>query len=169
MSKYKRTAREIKIADKLLTNKNINVKVGTVENREAPETIYIFVSFWLQPKEEYKSKEQEYLKGILDKELGKVYVNFLKPQLESHSLFPRVKENIFIKNIPDNLNYNTKRNFISVELYLHTCNLFNEDKIALSAKKNTTLFNEAVRLANIIGDSDILQDKSLFEIQKKST
>lgn len=168
MSKYKRTAREIKVADKLLTNKNINVKVGTVENREAPETIYIFASFWLQPKEEFKTKEQEQLKTILDKELSKIYSQLLRPQLESNKYFPKEKENIFIKNIPDNLNYNTKRNFISIELYLHTCNLFNQEKISLSAKKNTELYNETVRISNIIGQADILQGNSLFEIQKKS-
>ena len=53
MSKYKRTAREIKVNDKLISNKNINIKIGTVENRESPETIYIFISFWLQPKIEF--------------------------------------------------------------------------------------------------------------------
>jgi hypothetical protein len=169
MSKYKRTAREIKVADKLLSNKNINVKVGTVENREAPETIYIFISFWLQPKKEFKTKEQEYLKNILDKELGQIYIKNLKPQLEKSLLFPREKENIYIKNIPDNLNYNTKRNFISVELYLHTCNLFEQDKLPLSIKKNTELYDEAVRIINIIGDSEIIKGNSLFEIQKKST
>lgn len=169
MSKYKRTAREIKVADKLLSNKNINVKVGTVENREAPETIYIFISFWLQPKKEFKLKDQEYLKNILDKELSKIYSNDLKGQLEKSLLFPKEKENIFIKNIPDNLNYNTKRNFISLELYLHTCNLFAQDKIPLSVKKDTQLYDEAVRISNIIGNSDIIKGNSLFEIQKKST
>jgi hypothetical protein len=169
MSKYKRTAREIKVSDKLLSNKNINVKVGTVENREAPETIYIFISFWLQPKTEFKGDEQEYLKNILEKELDKIYSTGLKPELEKNLLFPREQENIYIKNIPDNLNYNTKRNFISVELYLHTCNLFNSDKLPLSIKKNTQLYDEAVRISNIIGDAEIIKGNSLFEIQKKST
>jgi hypothetical protein len=168
MSKYKRTAREIKVADKLLSNKNINVKIGTVENREAPETIYIFISFWLQPKTEFKEKDQEYLKNILDKELGQIYNLKLRPQLEKNLLFPLEKENIFIKNIPDNLNYNTKRNFISIELYLHTCNLLSAEKIPLGVKKNLNLYNEAVRISNIIGDSEIIMGNSLFEIQKKS-
>ena len=168
MSKYKRTAREIKVADKLLTNKNINVKIGTVENREAPETIYIFISFWLQPKKEFKEKDQEYLKNILEKELGQIYNIRLVNELNKNSFFPKEKENIYIKNIPDNLNYNTKRNFISVELYLHTSNLFEQDKLPLSSKKNTKLYDEAVRIGNIIGDAEIIKGNSLFEIQKKS-
>lgn len=169
MSKYKRTAREIKVADKLLTNKNINVKIGTVENRDAPETIYIFISFWLQPKDEFKDSEQEYLKTNLDRELGQIYIKNLKKQLENNPFFPREKENIFIKNIPDNLNYNSKRNFISIELYLHTSNLFNENKFPLSVKKDTRLFDEAVKISNIIGEAGILNNQSMFEIQKKST
>lgn len=168
MSKYKRTAREIKVNDKLLTNKNINVKVGTVENRDAPETIYVFISFWLQPKKEFKTSEQEYLKNILEKELGQIYIKNLRPELENNLFFPKEKENIFIKNIPDNLNYNTKRNFISIELYLHTCNLFAQEKLPLSIKKNTSLYEESVRLGNIIGNSEIIKGNSLFEIQKKS-
>lgn len=168
MPKYKRTAREIKVGDKLLLNKDVNVKIGTVENRDAPETIYIFLSFWLQPKEEFKKEEQEYLKNILEKELTSIYNINLKPELEKNKYFPREKENIYIKNIPDNLNYNSKRNFISIELYLHTCNLFSQEKLPLTIKKDTKLFTEAVRLSNIIASSDIIKGKSLFEVQKKS-
>lgn len=168
MSKYKRTAREIKVATSLLTSKNVNVKIGTVENRDSPETIYIFMSFWLQPKDDFKTKEQSFLKHSLMKELGNIYTEKLKPELVKNSFFPKEKENIFIKNIPDNLNYNTKRNFISVELYLHTTNLLSNDKLPLSNKKNTNLFMEAVRLSNLICESDIIQGTTMFEIQKKS-
>lgn len=164
----KRTAREIKVSDKLLNNKNINVKIGTVENRDAPETIYIFASFWLEPKEEYKDKDQQFLKDSLKKSLNNIYSQTLKSELGSHKFFPKEKENIFIKNIPDNINYNSKKNFISLELYLHTCNLFSGNKIPLNSKKNTEMFDEAVRLSNIIGDSEVLNDNSIFYISKKS-
>lgn len=168
MPKDKRTAREIKVVEKLLKNKNINVKIGAVENRDGPDTIYIFISFWLQPKVEHKSKEQSYLKNVLSKELGVVYSETLKKELTSNSFFPREKENIYIKNIPENFNYNDKRNFISIELYLHTLNLFSSEKIPLSVKKNTKLYDEAVRISNIIGESDILRGESIFEIKKTS-
>lgn len=165
----KRTAREIKVADKLLINKNINVKIGTVENRDAPDTIYIFVSFWIEPKEEYKNKEQEYLRNELKKSLLSIFNKDLKDKLHDHKLFPKEKENIFIQNIPDNLNYNSKKNFISVELYLHTCNLFPGNKVPLNSKKNTEMFDEAVLISNMIGNSDILNDNSIFQISRKST
>jgi hypothetical protein len=165
----KRTAREIKVSDKLLTNKNINVKVGTVENRDAPETIYIFVSFWLEPKAEFKGKEQEYLKDSLNRSLNTIFNQTLKTHLETHDLFPKNKENIFIKNIPDNMNYNSKKNFISVELYLHTCNLLSGNKYPLNSKKNTEMFDEAVKISNLIGDSEVLKENSIFYISKKSS
>jgi len=169
MSTYKRTAREIKVSEKCITNKNINVKIGTVENRDAPNTIYVFISFWLQPKKEYKEKEQEYLKSTLEREINTIYSEKLKPLLIKSEIFPKENENIFIKNIPDNLNYNDKRNFISIELYLHTCNILKKEKIPLSVKKNTEMFDEAITLSNLIGDSDLLNNKSFFEIQKKSS
>lgn len=168
MSKHKRTAREIKVASSLLLSKNVNVKIGTVENRESPETIYIFISFWLQPKDEFKTKEQSFLRHSLVRDLGRIYTEKLRPELIKNSFFPKEKENIFIKNIPDNLNYNAKRNFISIELYLHTSNLLLNDKLPLNNKKNTKLFMEAVRLSNLICESDIIKGTTMFEIQKKS-
>lgn len=168
MISSKKTAREIKVDAGLLANKNINVKIGTVENREAPETIYIFMSFWLKPKTKYKSEDAIQLKNILNRELQKIYSSSLKPILEKNNIFPREKENIFIVNIPDNFNYNQKKNFISVELYLHTCNVYGHTKLPISNKKNTQLFSEAVKITNIIASSDILKGKSMFDISHTS-
>ena len=98
-----------------------------------------------------------------------VYGDEASEKILGNAFSLREKENIFIKNIPDNLNYNSKRNFISIELYLHTSNLFNENKFPLSVKKDTRLFDEAVKISNIIGEAGILNNQSMFEIQKKST
>jgi len=166
--KTKRTAREIKVDNDLLDNKNINVKIGTVENREAPETIYIFVSFWAKPTEELIDEPQSYLKEVLNRELSSIYRVGLKPQLKRNEYFTNEKDNIYIKNIPENINYNNKRNFISLELYLHTLNIQDGRKIPLSNKKNTELFDEALRITNIIGNSNILSEKEDFKIFKKS-
>lgn len=169
MSNYKRTAREIKVPVKNLVNKNINVRVGTVEERDSPKTIYIFISFWLRPKEEFKLKSQDFLKSNLEYEFKKIYNLKLKKELIANKFFTNEKENIFMRNIPDNLNYNNKRNFISLELYLHTSNIISQDKIPLSAKKNTALYNEAVRISNIIGNSELLQGNQYFNLNKTST
>lgn len=166
--KTKRTAREIKVSDKLLNNKNINVKIGTVENRDAPETVYIFISFWAKPIGNLLNESQDYLKNILNDKLGSVYKNDLIGFLRNSDYFKNEKNNIYLKNIPENINYNNKRNFISLELYLHTINIVSDNKIPLSNKKNTKIFDEAIKIANIIGDSPILSKDEEFCIFKKS-
>jgi hypothetical protein len=168
MIESKRTAREIKIELNKLSNKNINIKVGTVENREAPETIYIFASFWLEPTEDYENKDQKSLKDLLDKELHKIYSDNLSKELRMNKYFPLECENIFIKNIPENLNYNGKRNYVSVELYLHTLNINSQDKLPLSQKKNTELFDECLRLSNIISQSEVFSNSKIFKVYSKS-
>lgn len=167
-SKNKRTAREIKVEGSLINNKNINVKIGTVENRDAPETVYIFISFWAKPVEELLDESQDVLKDMLNKRLSDIYKNELREKLKNSQYFTNEKDNIYIKNIPENINYNNKRNFISLELYLHTINIHEDKKIPISNKKNTGIFDEAVKMANIIGDSDFLLNQDEFEIFKKS-
>ena len=166
--KTKRTAREIKVSDDLLNNKDITVKIGTVENRDAPDTIYIFISFWAKPVVELENESQDYLKNILNVSLSNLYKKDLKNTLNNNKYFTNEKNNIYLKNIPENINYNNKRNFISLELYLHTSNINEDIKIPLSNKKNTEIFDEAVKIANIIGDSKILSDKTQFNIFNKS-
>jgi hypothetical protein len=166
--KTKRTAREIKVADTLLTNNNINVKIGTVENRDAPETVYIFVSFWAKPVEKLSKESQERLKDILNKGLEDLYQKDLKKVLKDNKYFTNERSNIYIKNIPENINYNNKRNFISLELYLHTLNIHEERKLPLSNKKNAEIFEEALNLVNIIGDSPLLSKGKEFHIFNKS-
>ncbi len=166
--KVKRTAREIKIDSSLIKNKNINVKVGTVEKRDAPETIYIFVSFWARPSVLLKDESQDVLKEVLDTNLSSIYKKELKSYLKNNKYFTSEKDNIYIKNIPENINYNKKRNFISLELYLHTLNIESDKKIPLSNKRNTEIFDEAVKIANLMGNSPLLLDGDEFEIFKKS-
>jgi hypothetical protein len=166
--KTKRTAREIKVSADSLDNKNINVKIGTVENREAPETIYIFISFWAKPTKELENEPQVFLKEILNKKLSAIYRKDLKSHLKKNDYFTNEEDNIYIKNIPENINYNNKRNFISIELYLHTLNIEEGNKIPLSNKKNTELYDEALKISNIIGNSSLLSDETEFKIYKKS-
>lgn len=166
--KTKRTAREIKVEDELLNNKDINVKIGTVENRDAPETIYIFISFWAKPSEELLGESQDVLKEIMNNDLSDIYNKELKPYLKDNEYFTNEEDNIYIMNVPENINYNNKRNFISIELYLHTLNVRSKKRIPLSNKKNTELYEEAVKVANKIGDTHMLSNQEEFKIFKKS-
>lgn len=158
----KRTAREIIVKTDFLYNKQINVRIGTAENRDFPQTIYINVSFWIKPlvsSENIDKRKliEEKLKKILDKKLLKI--------LNNNYFFPFEKENIYICNIPENFNYNDKYNFISLEIYLHTLNIKSEKKYPLNAKKNTELFEECIKLSNFIGEN-LEKIENKFHIKK---
>lgn len=161
----KRTAREIVVKNEIIDNKQINVKVGTVENRDFPQTVYINISFWIKPKnilnklDNNRKRLEENLKNILNNKLIKF--------LSNNYFFPFDRENIYIYNIPENFNYNNNYNFISLEIYLHTINIKSEKKYPLSIKKNTELFEECVKISNFIG-SDLKEIENSFFINKSS-
>ena len=167
----KRTAREIIVSENLIGNKNINVKIGTVENRNNPDTVYINVSFWVKPTD--SSLNPIYLKNKLKTDLKKIYSNNskLKNLLLTNNFFPNEEENIFIVCLPENFNYNKlKSNYISIELYLHTLNVNPENKVPLNNKKETELFDDLIILANIIGNTTCFSetDDNIFQFNKKS-
>jgi len=157
----KRTAREIIVKDEFLNNNQINVKIGTVENRDYPQTIYINISFWIKPKKE--NVERNFLEGKLKNILNNKLVNFLN----KNYFFPYEKENIYIYNIPENFNYNNKFNFISLEIYLHTLNIKSEKKFPLNIKKNTELFEECKKLSNFLGN-ELKKIDNIFYVRKNS-
>ncbi len=158
----RRTAREIIVKGELLNNKQINLKIGTVENRDFPQTVYINISFWIKPKEELINSRKE-LEDMLNKILNKK----LSELLNENYFFPFESQNIYIYNIPDNFNYNDKFNFISVEVYLHTLNIQSEKKYPLNVKRNTDLFDECLRISNYIADN-LKEMEDSFYINNKS-
>jgi hypothetical protein len=157
----KRTAREIVVKNELLSNEQINVKIGTVENRDFPQTIYINISFWIKPKDNLSNIERKMLEGKI-----KLIFNETKEIINQNYFFPHEKENIYICNIPENFNYNNKSNFISLEIYLHTINI-TEKKYPLNIKKNTELFDECVKISNIVGNG-LKKIENNFYVRKKS-
>jgi len=156
-----RSARQIKLDKKILNNHNVSVKIGTIENRNNPETIYIETSFWIQPKNSEEDTQQ--LNKKLLKKLKDIYLLDLSSLLDDNYFFPKSKENLYIVNTPENVNYNNKKNFISIELYLHTINLFDKSNNFPLSKKSP-LFDESLKIANKIVTSDILSGNSDFLI-----
>lgn len=161
---FKKTAREIKISKCLLNNKNLNIKIGTVEDRNSPETIYIFTSFWIRPKDGCKD-----VRVLIEKELDFLYKKMIFPSIKNSNYFANIDNNIFIKNIPENINYNNKRNFISFEVYIHTINSQIKDKkFPLSNKKSKDLFEETFNVVKNYENSDFLNSNKEFFIYSKS-
>jgi len=163
-----KSAREIKVTDIMSENKDVKITIGTVENRNNPSTIYISFSFWLKPDISLINSEQDYLKKLLEHELNSVYKNEVKSFLKDNYFFPYKHDNIFIITIPDNLNYNSKKNYVSFELYLHTLNIESEKQYPLNHKKDTELFFESLRVAKLFSSSDFLMSKKRFKINKTS-
>lgn len=166
-----RAARELTIPSLELVNENVKVKIGATEKRDAPSTIYIQISFWTQPKENLLELSNEELHEILDANITQVFNENVKEYLKSNFYFTRPKDNIFIKNVPDNLNYNQKRNYISLDLYLHTLNLNKgplEEKYPLNSKKDKRLYEAALCIVNKFIEHKFFDGEMDFKIFKTS-
>ena len=163
--KVLRTAREIKLNEDFLENNNINVKIGTSEKRNRPETVYIEISFWIECKD--KDVDNSKLKKKIEKDLKNIYRINLLETLKDNKYFPRYDDNLFIANVPENINYNDKKNFVSIELYLHTINLLSSSfNYPLNKKKDTELYDESLKISNIMGNSEILMGDLEFNISQ---
>ena len=137
-----RSAREIKVKRSELSNNNVKVQIGAMENKESPKTIYISIGFWTKPIDKMNNA-----RSILKKEILDCYKFIDDGQLKLNPAFPKKDDNIFIVNMPDNFNYNEKRNYINMELYLHTSNISGDGRMSLSPKKENGLYNAALYIA----------------------
>lgn len=158
-------AREIKLKPEECENKEVSIKIGTAENRDRPETIYVEISFWIKNRESDLSSKE--LRKALQKQLQEIYDKDLDGVLRNSKHFPRYQDNLYILNIPENIDYNGKKNFVSIDVTLHTINLSKDSSLPLSNKKNTELYDEALNVAQIICDSSYLNENPIFSISKK--
>jgi len=158
-------AREIKLKPEEFDNQSVSIKIGTAENRDKPETIYVEISFWIKNKKhDISSKE---LRKALHKQLSEINTQDLDPVLRDNEFFPKFKDNLYILNIPENIDYNGKKNFVSIDVTLHTINLDGKSFFPLSNKKNTTLYDEALKIAQIICKSPHLNENPIFDVSRK--
>lgn len=171
--KQTRPGKKIKINPKLIDNKKISVDIGTIDNKNCPRTIYINISFWVDIKNrEDKRDDPDFDKKIskeFSKQLKSIYKNELFDFLETNELFPFYYENIYSFDFPENLNYNNKKSFVSMELHLHTVNNTRKKNECLPLKNDIRngFFFELITIANIIGNSDLLLERENFLIFRK--
>lgn len=153
-----------------LDNPKVKVKIGATEKRDAPTTIYIQVSFWTKPSNEHIGASNQQLHRLIERNINKAYKNSAALELDKHFFFTKPKENITIWNIPDNLNYNSKRNYISLELYLHTINADKEvDNYPLHSKKDRRLYEAALDVANVFAGSEFFNGEGDFQMFKTAS
>lgn len=166
-----RPGREIKLDGKTLGNNKLTIRIGTAENKNSPETVYINTSFWVDIKNKDCESENfdQRISREYSKEINNIYRNELRPLLEKSKYFPFFNENIFMYDFPENLNYNNKKSFTLIELNLHTANCIKESNKKLPLKNKgseTELFEELIKVAKTIANSDLLKNKKNFSIHK---
>lgn len=167
--KTERPGREIKIDGTRFGNPNITFKLGTAEDKNRPQTVYINVTFWVDIKDREidaddfdRNISKKYSKNLKD-----IYKNDLKPILENNKIFPLYYDNIYISEFPENLNYNSKRSFTSIEINLHTANCISKEiNYSLKDKVDNELFMEMMEISKIIANTDLLKGKLDFSIHK---
>ncbi len=163
-----RTAREIVVKKDLLKNKNISVKIGTIENKKNPKTVYINMEFWIYPRNEIKDVDANKMKNKIERIISNTYYKkILKSTTLFNKPFASQKENIFIYNIPNNFFLNKRPSFISIELYLHTININEKNSYPLETKGNLLLFNKCLKIANSFCVGLKQLNKSGFETVSK--
>ena len=123
------------------------------------------VSFWVSPRNE-EGERSFVLKKRLNDMIKDSYESIKSRRLINNALFPIPKKNIFIVNIPINFNYNKKKNFISVELYMHTVNVLGVNKVPYRCEAGNPLYDEASAIANELASMDVFCNNSSFLIAK---
>jgi len=167
--KKERPGREIRLDGMRFGNPNVTFKLGTAEDKNRPHTVYINTTFWVDIKNREKDDENfdSNISKQYKKELNNIYKVDLKPILIDNKIFPIYYENIYICEFPENLNYNSKRSFTSIELNLHTTNCLSKDSnYSLKDKPDNELFMEMMKISEVIANTDILKGKSDFSIHK---
>lgn len=164
-NKNKRTCKEIKLD----SYKNLTVRIGTVDNKNYPETIYINISFWVNIRNIDFDVNSKTAREHLENKIRKEFSKKVFPIISSSKYFIDVDDIIFLINIPDSINTNNNKNFVDIELFIYTVNAINSStKFPLNTKKNTSLYNECINISNAFSEFDILNDRDIFSIYKKS-
>jgi len=189
--KQKRPGREIKLSPLQVENDNIRVKIGTVEDKNCPKTVFINISFWLGIKN--KSAKLCHLQDgeltkRLKREIKNIYKKDLFDLLHENKMFPNYFENIYTFDFPENINYNKgKKCFISIDLSLFTDNqniyiasskLDNNSGTILNMTNNKTIkplkkengnemYEELIKISKLMANTKLLRGKSIFSVQKE--
>lgn len=170
VQKAERPGREITLDQSITGNNNVSFKVGTVDDKNKPSTVYICATFWVGLTE--KGSGDDFGRRIsyeYKKELHSIYKNNLKDALRNNSHFPFQEDNIYVCDYPENIAYNNKRCFTSIELNLHTVNCLSSRMKNYPFKNigDTELFDATIKIVKSIASSELLSGKKSFTIHKR--
>lgn len=173
-TKIERPGREIKIDNSIIGNNNVSVKIGTTDNKNSPNTVYLVISYWMDIKNKERknsiSNFDEFISKEYNKEIKKIKNFHLQDILSNNKLFPFFYDNIFTFDFPENINYNDKKSFTTLELTLHTINCdrnkSNNCVYALKNNSSSELYTGLITIAKAICKTDLLKGKLDFKIYK---
>jgi hypothetical protein len=170
LRKSERPGREISLDHSVTGNKNVSFKVGTVDDKNKPSTVYVCATFWVGLKENGSGDDfGRRVSSEYKRELQSIYKNKLKDILKSSRHFPFHEDNIYMFDCPENIAYNNKKCFTSIELNLHTVNCLSSRTKNYPLKNigDTELFDELINIAKTIASSELLKGKKGFTVHKR--
>ncbi len=173
-TKIERPGREIKIESSIIGNENVTVKIGTTDNKNCPNSVYLVISYWVDIKNRNRKHEIENFDSIISKkyikEIKNIKINIIKDILSNNKYFPYYYDNIFTYDFPENINYNDKKSFTTIELTLHTLNcdktIASNNPYPLKNKPTSELYDELIKISQIICSSELLRGNLDFNIYK---
>jgi hypothetical protein len=127
-----------------------------IKTKNINDCIYVNLGFWVYPKEDYDDISGYFLKRSISKSINKIFSE-IKTVLSTNESID-IKNSIFIPNLPDNFFYNSKRNFINIEIYFY--------KKAKSQNNLSGFLNDIVE--SYFLSSELIQEKDKFSIFKNS-
>jgi len=173
-AKVERPGREIKIDNSIIGNDNVTVRIGTTDNKNCPNTVYLIITYWVDIKNKNRKNEidnfDNYISKKYVKEIKNIKTNILKDTLLNNMYFPFYYDNIFTFDFPENINYNDKKSFTTLELTLHTLNcdknISQNKPYCLKNNSSSELYNELIKVAKTICTTELLKGKLDFKIYK---
>ena len=147
-------------------NESIKFKIGTVDDKEFPGTIYLQMSFWFDLSKEKIIEDFETdvaFNRYFRRKLNEMYLENISSVLKNNSLFPLYDSNIFAYDIPHNVIYSSKRCFCSIELTLHTSNVFKREK-TFDESDNCELYNSLIDISKRFSDSKFFNTNKYYHV-----
>ena len=97
------------------------------------------------------------------RKLNEMYLDNISPMLKNNPLFPIYDSNIFAFDVPHNVIYSNKRCFCSIELTLHTSNVFKKEK-SFNEEKNCELYNSLIDISKTFSSSEFFNTNKYYSV-----
>ena len=150
-------------------NEAIKFKIGTIDDKFFPGTVYLQMSFWFDLNKENILEDFETevsFNRYFRRKLNEMFLTNISPKIKHSTLFPLYDSNIFAYDIPHNVVYSKKRCFCSIELTLHTSNVFKKEK-EFSDNNNSEIFTSLIDISKTFSDSEFFDTSKYYNVHNR--